>query len=358
MRKLKKKDQRGVWRFWWGEVHGDHYVTTSQIYGSDPRDSQPTYPRRVKSRTSLQQCELELAALYTKRLRLGWEDEKPRYEKQERPVHRFFAPMLAHKYPKYQLAMPFHMQPKLDGVRCITASHQLWSRKNSAITSVPHIETAVNELLARYPWVANFDGELYLHGWVLPKISGLARLKRPSDESLKLEYHIFDYMPDNLSTTSEERMKRLASITKLPACIKIVRTELVEDQEDCDFLHYKWVQAGYEGSMLRRMASKYTNGRTSSLLKRKDFHDAEATIVRVEEGNGTWRGAVKSLGLVDSRGIGFSAGVRGELSQMQALWTKRTKLVGKICTFRYIYRDKRSGKPQLPVVINTDRWDI
>lgn len=29
MRKLKKKDARGVWRFWWGEIHGDHYITSS-----------------------------------------------------------------------------------------------------------------------------------------------------------------------------------------------------------------------------------------------------------------------------------------------------------------------------------------
>lgn len=358
MRKLRKKDVRGTWRFWWGEVHGDYYITSSQMYGHDPQHSQPTYPRRVKMRTPHQQAEFELEALYTKRLRLGWEDEKPRYEKQDRPVQRFFAPMLAHKYPKYQLAYPFHMQPKLDGVRCITANGSLWSRKNSAITSVPHLEQAANELLARYPWIANLDGELYRHGWALPKISGLARLHRPSEHSMQLEYHIFDYMPDNLSTTSEERMARLQSLIKLPTGIKIVRTELVEDQEDADFLHYKWVQAGYEGSMMRRMPSKYTNARTSSLLKRKDFHDAEARIVSVEEGNGTWRGAVKSLGLVDHKGIGFSAGVRGELTTLRDLWTKHTKLIGKTCTFRYIYRDKRSGKPQLPVVIDTDRWDI
>ncbi len=357
MRKLKKKDARGLWRFWWAEVKDDHYITYSQLYGSQVRQNEPTYPRKNRARTRHQQAQFEVDALYAKRKRLGWAEEHPgRYN--ERPAHRFFAPMLAHKYPKYQLAYPAHAQPKLDGIRCITSPDGLWSRKNTEITSVPHLRDAALEMLRDYPEMANLDGELYLHGWPLNKISGLARLKKPSEESLKLEYHIFDYMPNNLSATSEERMNRLNRLRVVPEGLVIVRAELVEDVEDYDWLHKKWVGQGYEGSMLRRMKSKYVNSRSSSLLKRKDFQTKEAKIVRVEEGNGRWRGAVKSLGLVNFDGIGFDAGVRGTWEEMHRLWEKRKFLLGRTCTYRYIYVNERTQRPQLPVVINTDRWDI
>lgn len=359
--RLKKKDARGLWRFWWAEVKGQYYVTYSLAYGGEVRAAKPTYPRKNQSRTPKQQCEFEVAALYAKRERLGWSYERKQYERKARPKHRFFAPMLAHKYPKYQLALPYYVQPKLDGVRCIASDRGLWSRKNTAITSVPHINKSVLQLLDENLDIAYLDGELYLHGWTLPKISGLARLKLPSEDSLRLEYHIFDYVPNENYATMPwfQRLERLEKLRKnLPEWIKIVRTDKCEEQEDVDFLHERYCKLGYEGTMHRRGMSAYVHKRTSSLLKRKDFHDEEAKIVSVDQGNGTWRGAIKTVGLVDSKGIGFSAGVRGDLPQMEQLWAKRERLIGETCTFRYLYRDKRTGKPQLPVVTNLSRWDI
>ena len=356
--RLKKKDARGLWRFWWGEVKGQYYQTYSQVYGGQVRTSEPTHPRKNRSRSKHHQCEFELEALYTKRLRLGWKWEKERAGRKEPPPQRFFAPMLAHKYPQRQLALPFYVQPKLDGVRCIGTEHGLWSRKNSALTSIPHIRRDVVELVDKYPDITALDGELYLHGWTLPKISGLARLKSPTPESKMLQYHIFDYIPNRIGEPYEDRLARLQRIVGFSEHIKIVRTDLCEEQEDVDFLHRRYCKLGYEGSMHRRMGSMYQFQRSTSLLKRKDFLDEEARIVSVEEGNGTWRGAVKSVGLVDSKGIGFSAGVRGDLSDMQKLWAKRRGLIGQTCTFRYLYRDKKSGKPQLPVATDLHRWDL
>lgn len=356
-KKLKKKDANGRWRFWWGEVVGQVYYTYSQMYGGSVRRSAATHPRQNSLRTLHQQAEFELQALYAKRERLGWSPEHPRQERTPRPSNRFFQPMLAFKYPQRTLALPFDIQPKLDGVRCIASESGLWSRKNTALTSVPHIQEAMGRLLASNPDVAYFDGELYLHGWPLPKISGLARLKRPSEDSLKLEYHIFDIVPNFGSLPWAERKKRLQRLKGLADCIKIVRTDTAEDQDDVDFLHQRYVRLGYEGTMHRVLMSPYIHKRSSSLLKRKDFHDEEAKIVKVEEGNGSWRGAVKSVSLVDSRGIGFSAGVRGELGDLRRAWSERAKLIGQTCTFRYLYRDQRSGRPQLPVVINLHRWD-
>lgn len=359
--KLKKKDARGRWRFWWGEVQGQVYYTYSQVYGGKVRRSDPTRPRPNKSRTPHQQAQFELVALYAKKQKLGWRKEHERKPRHPRPEQRFFQPMLAFKYPQKVLAFPYYVQPKLDGVRCIASEHGLWSRKNTEITSVPQIREAAIKLLERYPDIAYLDGELYRHGWSLPKISGLSRLKMPSLASRDLEYHIFDVVPNHIGLSFEDRLGLLARIQRLPSldpCIKIVRTDLAEDQEDSDFLHQRYVRLGYEGTMHRRALASYQHQRSSSLLKRKDFHDEEARIVSVSEGNGAYAGAVKSVGLVDKHGVGFSAGVRGEIPLLRRLWRRQSELLGQTCTFRYLYRDKRSGKPQLPVVIDTDRWDI
>jgi len=61
--------------------------------------------------------------------------------------------------------------------------------------------------------------------------------------------------------------------------------------------------------------------------------------------------------LVDKHGVGFSAGVRGEIPLLRRLWRRQSELLGQTCTFRYLYRDERSHRPQLPVVTNLVRWD-
>ena len=307
--KLTKRDAQGVPRFYWGEVTGGKYRTHSQRTTTGPvQTSAWVTPREQDLRTASQQAAFEVEAIYRKRERLGWLVASNRKDRQPRPDTRYFAPMLAQKYPTRQPKFPCALQPKLDGVRCIGQPDALWTRKNTGVTSVPHIKHEVMELLSKHRDILALDGELYLHGWPLPKINGLARRHKPDAESCQLEYHVFD-CELKYAAAFESRQRRLSELRDLPACIKIVRTDRCEDVDDLDFLHHRYVRLGYEGTMIRDLDAIYQHKRTTALLKRKDFHEEEATITGIEDGNGGWRKIVKKVHLVDDDGVTFRAGL-------------------------------------------------
>ena len=65
---------------------------------------------------------------------------------------------------------------------------------------------------------------------------------------------------------------------------------------------------GGEGLMLREPASRYEAGRSSTLLKVKRFHDAEAQVVEHLPGAGRHKGRLGALAVVLPDGTEFSVG--------------------------------------------------
>mgnify|MGYP001453946926 CR=1 FL=1 len=60
------------------------------------------------------------------------------------------------------------------------------------------------------------------------------------------------------------------------------------------FREVKHLEQGYEGQMVRKDAP-YENKRSATLLKRKEFTDAEYKVLDIEEGDGNRTGTVKHL---------------------------------------------------------------
>ena len=65
---------------------------------------------------------------------------------------------------------------------------------------------------------------------------------------------------------------------------------------------------GGEGLMLRQPGSKYAVGRSTTLLKIKSFHDAEAHVIGHEPGKGRHKGRLGALQVVLPDGTRFSVG--------------------------------------------------
>lgn len=354
--KLTKRDSQGVPRYYWAEVRGSEYCTFSQKTRSgNVLQSAMTRPREQSLRSPQEQCHFEVRAIYEKRERLGWEPYgKVRRQRGVDP-QRYYAPMLAHKYPKLKPPLPGLAQPKLDGIRCIATRTGLWTRKNTRITSVPHVEREALAFLERHKNLMCLDGELYLHGWALHKISGLARRDKPSTESMMLQFHVFD-CEEAYSSTFETRVKRLnfGDAEYLVA----VDTQRIESEEDMDFLHARWLRAGYEGSMYRDPDAFYEHKRTKSLIKRKDFQEKEFRITGIREGNGAWRGCAKAIDYVDHRGVPFESGIRGTQDYLRLVLKQKDKIIGKKGTVRFFNLTPDRGVPYLPVTVNLGRWDI
>lgn len=239
-------------------------------------------------------------------------------------------------------------QPKLDGHRALYKDGVLYSRQGKVL-EIPHIEEALKKHgLEEF----HLDGELYIHGKSLQELSSL--IKRHQEESLQLEYHIYDAVsPDSFY----DRIMRVGDriVRANHAHIKMVQTFPVMTIEMLTAYHEKFRNAGYEGTMLRFGEQGYqSDKRSRNLLKLKEFHDAEWTIINVEEGKPYIRGEqtfhVPVWVLDAGNGKTFTATAQGDMYEKEELWITREQHIGKQLTVRYHYLSA-DGIPQLPVAI-------
>jgi DNA ligase-1 len=81
-------------------------------------------------------------------------------------------------------------------------------------------------------------------------------------------------------------------------------------QDELDELYARWLEEGYEGQMVR-LDLPYEQKRSKTLLKRKEFQDAEYQVVAIEPGVGNWAGAAKKVICRLEDGREFGAGIKG-----------------------------------------------
>ena len=218
--------------------------------------------------------------------------------------------MLAHKYNEYKADYPAFIQPKLDGVRCLFTAKGAFSRANNQFMNVDHIEKALKPFFAKNP-TAILDGELYNHGLKddFEKIISLVKKKKPTDadrsEAAELvQYHVYDIASMTIGTYSTRLSYITTNLTyTYPICK--VETKVVMDFDEASSIHKKNLKLGYEGSIYRSFAGKYKGTRSWDLMKFKDFHDTEATIIGFVEGKGKRTGTLGKFLMRDADGVEF-----------------------------------------------------
>jgi DNA ligase-1 len=103
-----------------------------------------------------------------------------------------------------------------------------------------------------------------------------------------------------------------------------------------------------------RLNAPYENKRSKSLLKRKEFVDAEFEILGVEEGKGNLSSKLGKLKFKTDQGIEFDAAINGTWEYLEELWNKRDELIGKTATVKY-FELTEDGSLRFPKVINIGR---
>ena len=272
-------------------------------------------------------------------------------------------PMLADKLQgKERHFQPQHerwyIQPKLDGVRCLAHCHsnggdvQLLSRTGKALAHLQHVKQA----LAACKADIILDGELYtdhleVDGRVVTsnekfdKISGACRPVRgkPAAYEAQIQFHVFDIVN---SQPQSERLQQLADL-HLPPEITVVRTHPVSSRAEVDSWQASFLEQGYEGVILRKGEALYEQRRTVSLLKYKQFDDAEFSIVDALQGEGTEAGCVVWR-CTTEQGTEFDVRPRGSFQQRQQLYREGARYRGKPLTVRY-QGLSADGVPRFPV---------
>jgi len=306
-----------------------------------------------------------------------------------------FLPMLAQTFnpadaataagskKKKVITFPCFVQPKLDGLRCVSyikrsgndVTIALQSRTGAFFTGLPHIATALRPYLSQHPSIV-IDGELYTDQMPFEELAGLIKKKKITDSDIerlkKVKYHVYDIydraqsnMPyserlgllvdavrrcacvaNDTLTSSPHRMLR--SATEAATVVILVRTEKVAVLADFRRLFAEFVEAGYEGIMLRNAEGVYrANYRSNDLQKYKEFMEDEYLITGYTQGEGRDAGAVIWL-CETADGKDFTVRPRGTMEQRRVWFNMGPTYVGKKLTV--IFQElTEEGKPRFPV---------
>ena len=257
--------------------------------------------------------------------------------------------MLAHKYNEDKADYPAFIQPKLDGVRCLFTAKGAFSRANNQFMNVQHIEQALKPFFAKNP-TAILDGELYNHSLKddFEKIISLVKKKKPTkDDRVEaaelVEYHIYDVASMTIANYTT-RLNYINSISNFQwnHILRRVDTKVALDFDDALKMHKKNLKLGYEGSIYRSFEGKYKGTRSWDLMKFKDFHDAEATIIGYEIGKGKREGTLGKFLMQDDDGnkFGCPPGKGYNYKDLANMLENIHDYIGEYATFTYFERTK------------------
>lgn len=226
------------------------------------------------------------------------------------------------------------MSEKLDGVRAYWDGQQFLSRQGNQY----HAPDWFTAGLPTTP----LDGELWMDRRKFQRTVSIVRRQDKSDHWKQIRFVVFD--APGADGEFESRLEFLQDVFRR----KELSHATLLDQSRCKGLKHLRDElaqievVGGEGLMLRQPGSIYEVGRSSTLLKVKNFHDAEAVVLDHQAGKGKFKGKMGALvvqmedGTEFSVGTGFSDAQRGSPPP-----------IGSVITFRY-QEFSDAGVPRFP----------
>lgn len=297
---------------------------------------------KANETTPQEQAVIEAKAKHKKKLDKGYSISK------EGAKEVVFLPMLAHDYNKLKkpINFPVDTQPKIDGVRCMA----FWSADGETIKLmsrggkeyyIPHIATEIAGFL---PPGFVLDGEIYLHGIPLQDINALVKKHRePGDEkypygSISLEYWIYDGFDEECAYYTWDRRRddlyKLLGSQQFQNLILIPSWPCQSEEKLFQYLK-EYLEDGYEGAIIRLHDGEYSLGhRSRSLLKLKNFIDAEFEIVGWYEAKGNDKGTV-CWTCITPEGKEFRVRPTGTRKRRAAFLAKADSYIGKQLTVKF-----------------------
>lgn len=242
--------------------------------------------------------------------------------------------LLAHSWENDVDLTGWWISEKLDGVRAYWDGKKFLSRQGNEFRAPDWFVAGLPE--------TPLDGELWLARKAFQRTVSIVRRQDRSDHWQEIRYLVFD--APAVEEPFEKRMKYVEQ------CVREIDSKYVgaHTHERCKgAAHLKEELArveslGGEGLMLRQPESRYETCRSTTLLKVKTFHDAEAIVVDHVAGKGRHKGRLGALEVQLPDGTRFSVGTG--LSDKQR---SEPPAVGSTITFRY-QELSDGGVPRFP----------
>lgn len=358
---LYSRTSTGAVQTWMIEVDGGRYRTIyGQVDGKKTTTewyyAQPTNVGRANERNAEMQALFEAAAIFRKRTETGYH---LKVEDIDKPT--MIDCMLAQKFEDREddLKYPVFSQPKLDGIRCLCTSTTMFSRQGKIFKSAPHILKALESFFKEFP-DAVLDGELYCDKLNndFNKIVSLVRKTKPTqadlDESANvIQYWVYDVI--DTDKTFGERHKWLCGNLPEDDTIVLVETSVAYDKKDLDTEYESYMSDGYEGQMVRT-DGLYECKRSKTLLKRKEFQDAEYEILEIGEGTGNRTGMAGFMVLKNEKGENFNSNIKGSHEFLADLFQNKDRYIGEKATCQFFHLSPY-GIPRFPYVTSIRNYE-
>jgi len=234
-----------------------------------------------------------------------WKHKRDRERYTETPDDRpVITPMLAQTFTDGRhLVFPLHVQPKIDGIRCLAGigrdgQVEFRSRTNVLMVS-PHLKDvrfSLHQIFDSYKdSEIILDGELFSEEIPFEELSGLCRQKLTTGETLEkkasIVFHVFDAITPGSFRERLELITTLLERFRSPH-VRITPTFIADTIESAMEWQREFVSQGYEGLILRNSDAPYQMTRSKNLQKYKTFQEEEFVIVGFSEGTGRDAGTV------------------------------------------------------------------
>jgi DNA ligase-1 len=246
------------------------------------------------------------------------------------------------------------LEPKLDGVRCITVVDYeartvvQYTRNGKVLENFSHIAdsllTYIDDLGRSYV----LDGEVVSSSFQ----TLMKQVHRKDDvQAGDARLMLFDMIPlsefkEGKSTLGQRRRSNLLRSFK-PTFDKCGNIDVITQTEvdldgmvgEVQFRAYnkEAIEAGYEGIMIKDPNAMYECKRSASWLKQKPFIEVSLTVTAVEEGTGKNEGRLGALiceGEDDGKVIHVNVGSGFTDDQRTEYWSDKDTMLGQIVEVR------------------------
>lgn len=278
-----------------------------------------------------------------------------------------FRPMEAAKEHGGELMTTCLIQPKMDGIRCVTMGQNGQRALSRTLKPIPN--TYVQTILNALP--VGLDGELMLVKRDGGKLVGYADYNDTQSaimsEAGQPEFHyiVFDCLSPKLADAGYvhrfDALNRVVgavhtAIERSEQFLRQVYSMELKDENDLPAMVDAFIAAGWEGAMTRTMDGRYKFGRSTPkeqwLVKHKRFHNMEVIVTGMEElmtntnekvtdARGLSKRSSDAAGKVPSGTMGallFDGGKVGTgftAEQRRMFWDHPELIIGKPVTVRY-----------------------
>jgi DNA ligase 1 len=226
------------------------------------------------------------------------------------------------------------MSEKLDGVRAYWDGKTFLSRLGNPFL-------APDWFTAGLP-ATPLDGELWAGRKQFQRAVSIVRRQDRGDAWREISFVVFD--APALDAPFEERLQQARTLLQAVGLAHVY----VHEHHACGGIEALRAELarveglGGEGLMLRQPGSRYVCGRSSTLLKVKNFHDAEARVVEHLPGEGRHKGRLGALLVEAADGTRFSVGTGFSDAERAS-----PPAMGSVITYRY-QELSTAGVPRFP----------